>query len=116
MPPTRRGTRADTTNDSPVETVEGDLGGRTVHVPKGGLYDRYRMDADLDEVARDPRVKSVDFFRKLPKAKVESQIGPTLTPNFYYAMSASGRDDRGAERPAHAGPVLRPGQGVEESV
>lgn len=67
--------------------VEVELGGHTVTVPKGGLYDRYRMDTDLDEVAKDPRVPGVDFFRTLPKTQVESAIGPTLTPNFYYAMS-----------------------------
>ncbi|MGW3339639.1 acetoacetate decarboxylase [Streptomyces sp. NPDC001009] len=71
------------------ETVEVDLGGRTVTVPKGGLYDRYRMETDLDEVARDPRVSGVDFFRKLPKTKVDSPIGPTLTPNFYYRLSTA---------------------------
>lgn len=77
---------ADTTKP---ETVKVDLGGRLVEVPKGGLYDRYRMDTDLDEVARDPRVSSVDFFRALPKIRVESPIGPTLTPNFYYRMSTA---------------------------
>jgi hypothetical protein len=69
------------------ELVEVELGGRTVAVPQGGLYDRYRMDTDLDEVAKDPRVPSVDFFRTLPKTEVQSAIGPTRTPNFYYAMS-----------------------------
>ena len=69
------------------EVIDVDLGGRTVTVPKGGLYDRYRMDTDLDAVAADPRVRSVDFFRTLPKAQVRSAIGPTRTPNFYYAMS-----------------------------
>ncbi|MFJ4030839.1 acetoacetate decarboxylase family protein [Streptomyces griseoluteus] len=71
------------------ETVEVDLGGRSVTVPKGGLYDRYRMDTDLDAVARDPRVSGVDFFRKLPKTKVGSPIGETLTPNFYYRISTA---------------------------
>ncbi|MFE5029965.1 acetoacetate decarboxylase family protein [Streptomyces sp. NPDC056656] len=71
------------------ETVKVDLGGRTVTVPKGGLYDRYRMDTDLDEVARDPRVSGVDFFRELPKTRVDSPIGPTLTPNFYYRVSTA---------------------------
>ncbi|TQN32193.1 acetoacetate decarboxylase [Haloactinospora alba] len=71
------------------DTVEVDLGGRKLAVPKGGLYDRYRMDTDLDEVARDPRVSSVDFFRRLPKTRVESPIGPTLTPNFYYRVSTA---------------------------
>jgi hypothetical protein len=70
-------------------TVEVDLGSRRVRVPRGGLFDRYRMDTDLDEVARDPRVSGVDFFRKLPKTAVESPIGPTLTPNFYYRMSST---------------------------
>ncbi|WP_030805442.1 acetoacetate decarboxylase family protein [Streptomyces sp. NRRL F-2799] len=71
------------------ETVEVDLGCRSVTVPKGGLYDRYRMDTDLDAVARDPRVSGVDFFRKLPKTKVDSPIGETLTPNFYYRISTA---------------------------
>lgn len=70
-------------------TIEVDLGGHTVTVPAGGLFDRFRMDTDLDEVARDPRVSGVDFFRTLPKNRVESRIGPTLTPNFYYAMSSA---------------------------
>ncbi|WP_340538876.1 acetoacetate decarboxylase family protein [Nocardioides sp. GXZ039] len=72
------------TNPDPVEV---ELGGRTVEVPAGGLYDRYRMDTDLDEVAKDPRVESVEFFRTLPRTEVRSAIGPTRTPNFYYAMS-----------------------------
>lgn len=77
MPPTQK------------ESVKVDLGGRAVTVPKGGLYDTYRMDPDLDAIARDPRVSSVDFFRQLPKIKVESPIGPTLTPNFYYSVSTA---------------------------
>ncbi|MGW4338064.1 acetoacetate decarboxylase family protein [Rhodococcus koreensis] len=70
-------------------TVEVDLGGHTVTVPKDGLYDRYRMNTDLDDVARDPRVRSVDFFRRLPKTTVDSAIGETLTPNFYYRISTA---------------------------
>ncbi|NEE30552.1 acetoacetate decarboxylase, partial [Streptomyces sp. SID7982] len=53
------------------------------------LYDRYRMNPDLDAIARDPRVSGVDFFRRLPKTKVDSPIGSTLTPNFYYTMSTA---------------------------
>jgi hypothetical protein len=74
-------------NATTAEMVEVELGARTVSVPKGGLYDRYRMDTDLDEVAKDPRVRSVDFFRSLAKTEVQSAIGPTRTPNFYYSMS-----------------------------
>ncbi|MFF4712853.1 acetoacetate decarboxylase family protein [Streptomyces eurythermus] len=71
------------------DTVTVDLGGRKVTVPQDGLYDRYRMAPDLDAIARDPRVSGVDFFRKLPKVKVDSPIGPTLTPNFYYAIATA---------------------------
>lgn len=71
------------------DTVAVDLGGREVLVPQGGLYDSYRMDPDLDVIARDPRVGGVDFFRELPKIRVDSPIGPTLTPNFYYAISTA---------------------------
>ncbi|OLP01878.1 acetoacetate decarboxylase [Mycolicibacterium porcinum] len=72
-----------------MSSVEVELGGYLVTVPKGGLYDRFRMRTDLDEVERDPRVSSVDFFRKLPKTEVNSAIGPTLTPNFYYRISTA---------------------------
>ncbi|MDF0531226.1 acetoacetate decarboxylase family protein [Tsukamurella sp. 8F] len=75
--------------NSTAATVEVDLGGRTVSVPRGGLFDRYRMDTPLDEVAADPLVPGVDFFRTLPKTKVDSPIGTTRTPNFYYAMSSA---------------------------
>lgn len=71
------------------ETVEVILGEHTVSVPKGGLYDRFRMDPDLDEIAQDPRVGDVSFFRRLPKTRVDSPIGPTLTPNFYYRASTA---------------------------
>ncbi|MFB7026670.1 MULTISPECIES: acetoacetate decarboxylase family protein [unclassified Streptomyces] len=76
-------------SSSQQSTVKVDLGGREVTVPEGGLYDRYRMTPDLDAIARDPRVSGVDFFRELPKIKVDSPIGPTLTPNFYYTMSSA---------------------------
>lgn len=71
------------------QTVTVDLGGHTVEVAKGGLYDRFRMDTDLDVVAADPRVSGVDFFRRLPKVRVDSPIGSTLTPNFYYRISTA---------------------------
>lgn len=101
------------------ETVTVDLGGRPVDVPKGGLYDRYRLDTDLDAVAADPRVSSVDFFRRLPKTRVESPIGPTLTPNFYYrvatarlTMLAPSRAIRG-RLPAELSPLqVAPGLGL----
>lgn len=67
-------------------TVDVSLGEHALNVPENGYYDRYRMQADLDEVAKDPDVPSVDFFRTLPKRVVESPIGPTSTPNYCYAM------------------------------
>ncbi|WP_067473946.1 hypothetical protein [Actinomadura hibisca] len=39
------------TSTASQETVEVEMAGRTVTVPKGGLYDRFRMDTALDEVA-----------------------------------------------------------------
>ncbi|MBB3665256.1 hypothetical protein FB384_004209 [Prauserella sediminis] len=71
------------------EKVAVDLGRKAVEVPAGGLYDRYRMDTDLDAVAEDPRVSDVKFFRGLSKTRVDSPIGPTWTPNFYYAASVA---------------------------
>ncbi|MGV9413582.1 acetoacetate decarboxylase family protein [Nocardia sp. NPDC003693] len=66
-----------------------ELGRHSIAVPKGGLYDRFRMNTDLDAVATDPRVPGVDFFRRLPKTRVDSPIGPTWTPNFYYRISTA---------------------------
>ncbi|MFD5242327.1 acetoacetate decarboxylase family protein [Streptomyces tendae] len=74
---------------NPRDIVKVGLGGREVAVPKGGMYDRYRMNPDLDAINRDPRVSDVDFFRTLPKTTVDSPIGPTLTPNFYYSISTA---------------------------
>lgn len=71
------------------QTVTVELGDRSIEVPKDGLYDRFHMNTDLEEVAADPRVSSVDFFRQLPKSHVDSRIGPTWTPNFYYRISTA---------------------------
>ncbi|MBH9663719.1 hypothetical protein JAO06_21150 [Burkholderia multivorans] len=60
------------------------VGPHTVDVPAGGYYDRFRMNPDLDEVARDPAAGNVDFFRRIPKRIVESSLGAIRAPNFYY--------------------------------
>ncbi|KOC09915.1 hypothetical protein AFLA70_177g002191 [Aspergillus flavus AF70] len=61
------------------------FGEQKVDVPKGGYYDRYRMNPNLDEVARDPAVgPDIDFFRKIPKKLVDSRVGQIYAPNFYY--------------------------------
>lgn len=65
-----------------------EFGGQQVAVPKGGYYDRFRMNSDLDEVARDPAAGSVDFFRRIPKQQVQSRVGPIWAPNFYYRSSS----------------------------
>lgn len=56
----------------------------TVDVPAGGYYDRFRMNPERDEVARDPAAGNVDFFRRIPKRIVKSSVRPIRAPNFYY--------------------------------
>lgn len=82
-------TRQDQAEGIQAEGIEVALGARSVTVPRGGLYDRFRMDPDLDAVETDPLVRDVDFFRGLAKTRVDSPIGETWTPNFYYAMSSA---------------------------
>ncbi|BAE64476.1 hypothetical protein AFCA_002380 [Aspergillus flavus] len=66
-------------------TTQVKFGEQKVDVPKGGYYDRYRMNPNLDEVARDPAVgPDIDFFRKIPKKLVDSRVGQIYAPNFYY--------------------------------
>lgn len=65
-----------------------EFGPHTVDVPEGGYYDRFRMNPDLDEVARDPAAGNIDFFRRIPKRQVASRVGPTWAPNFYYRSSS----------------------------
>lgn len=67
--------------------VEVEFGGQAVEIPAGGYYDRFRMNPDLDAVARDPAAGDVDFFRRFPKQLVPSRVGPVWAPNFYYRSS-----------------------------
>lgn len=67
--------------------TEVEFGGHKVMVPKGGYYDRFRSNPDLDEVGKDPAAGNIDFFRRIPKVMVPSRIGPTWAPNFYYRTS-----------------------------
>lgn len=70
-------------SNGPTSQVQ--FGDQKVDVPKGGYYDRYRMNPNLDEVARDPAVGlDIDFFRKTPKKLVDSRVGKIYAPNFYY--------------------------------
>ncbi|WP_179402340.1 acetoacetate decarboxylase family protein [Burkholderia guangdongensis] len=64
-----------------------EFGPHKVDVPEGGYYDRFRMNPNLDEVARDPAAGNIDFFRRIPKRLVASRVGPTWAPNFYYRSS-----------------------------
>ena len=67
-------------------SVEVEFGSERVQVPEGGYYDRFRMNPDLDEVARDPAAGNIDWFRRIPKQKVESRVGRIWAPNFFYRM------------------------------
>lgn len=67
--------------------TEVEFGQQKVKVPKGGYYDRFRVNPNLDEVAQDPAAGNIDFFRKIPKQMVESRVGPVWAPNFYYRTS-----------------------------
>lgn len=68
--------------------TEVEFAGHKVEVPAGGYYDRYRSNPNLDEVARDPAAGNIDWFRTIPKQKVNSRVGPTWAPNFYYRSSS----------------------------
>lgn len=70
------------------ESTEVEFAGQKILVPKGGYYDRFRSNPDLDEVARDPAAGNVDWFRRIPKQRVESRVGPVWAPNFYYRSSS----------------------------
>lgn len=67
--------------------TEVEFGQQKVKVPKGGYYDRFRMNPNLYEVAQDPAAGNIDFFRRIPKHMVESRVGPVWAPNFYYRSS-----------------------------
>lgn len=67
--------------------TQAEFGPHVVEVLEGGYYDRFRMNPDLDEVARDPVAGNIDFFRRIPKQLMASRVGPTWAPNFYYRTS-----------------------------
>lgn len=64
--------------------AEVEFGGQKILVPKGGYYDRFHNQPDLDEVAKDPRAGNIEFFRRIPKQKTASRVGLIWAPNFYY--------------------------------
>ncbi len=70
--------------DIKQQFTEVEFGQQKIKVPKGGYYDRFRMNPDLDEVAQDPAAGNIDFFRHIPKKIMESRVGPVWAPNFYY--------------------------------
>ncbi|KAJ5106728.1 hypothetical protein N7456_003403 [Penicillium angulare] len=77
------------TSDPTAPTVQVEFGGQKVNVPKDGYYDRYRMNPNLDEVARDPAVgPNIDFFRNVPKKLVDTRVGQIYAPNFYYRTTS----------------------------
>lgn len=68
--------------------TEIEFGGQKVKVPQGGYYDRFHLQPNLDEVAKDPAAGNIDFFRRIPKQRVNSRVGPVWAPNFYYRSSS----------------------------
>lgn len=66
------------------EMTEVTFGSQQVSVIAGGFYDRYRMNPDLDQVAKDPLAGDISWFRTLPKRQLDSRVGLTWAPNFYY--------------------------------
>ncbi len=65
-----------------------EVGGVEVSFDEGGLFDLYRMDPDLDTIARIPGVEDVDFFRGRTKSPAEFKGGASiLMPVFYYDLS-----------------------------
>lgn len=67
---------------------EVEFGTHSVEVIEGGYYDRFRMNPDLNEVAKDPAAGNIDYFRRIPKQRLASRVGPTWAPNFYYRTSS----------------------------
>ncbi|HDV0639766.1 TPA: acetoacetate decarboxylase, partial [Acinetobacter baumannii] len=55
------------------ETTVVEFGPYKVNVPKGGYYDRFRMNPNLDEVAKDPAAGNIDYFRTIPKKLVDTR-------------------------------------------
>ncbi len=70
-----------------TEFTDVEFAGQRVLVPKGGYYDRFGGNPDLDVVAHDPAAGNIDFFRRIPKTIVASRVGPVWSPNFYYRTS-----------------------------
>lgn len=75
------------TKNSTQQTTVVEFGPYKVNVPKGGYYDRFRMNPNLDEVAKDPAAGNIDYFRTIPKKLVNTRVGQVWSPNFYYRTS-----------------------------
>lgn len=80
-------TTSSNVENSDQKTTVVEFGPYKVNVPKGGYYDRFRMNPDLDEVAKDPAAGNIDYFRTIPKKMVETRVGKVWSPNFYYRTS-----------------------------
>jgi len=62
------------------------LGDVEISFVRGGLFDRYRTEPDLDAVAELPGVGDVDFFRAHPKAPEAFRDWEFQLPVFYYDL------------------------------
>ncbi len=70
-----------------TEFVTVEFGTHTVQVPKGGFYDRFHTQPDLNAVAKLADVGNLDFFRNNPKKMVDTRVGKVWSPNYYYKTS-----------------------------
>ena len=68
--------------------TQAEFGPHVVEVLEGGYYDRFRMNPDLDEVARDPVAGNIDFYRRIPKQLMASRTYGPGAPNYIAARSA----------------------------
>lgn len=71
---------------APTSTGSVTIGGQTVPVVAGGLYDRFHSHTPLETVAAEAPAVDLSWFKTLTKTKVD--IGfETWSPNFYYQNS-----------------------------
>ncbi len=70
-----------------TEFVTVEFGTHKVQVPKGGFYDRFHTQPDLEQVAKESGIGNVEFFRKTPKKLVDTRVGKVWSPNYYYQSS-----------------------------
>ena len=77
--------------------TEVEFAGQKVKVPKGGYYDRFHMNPDLDEVAKDPAVGNIDFFRRIPEGDDADAGRPDLGTKLLLSYQQRSGADAGPD-------------------